>query len=136
MTANGDADGDTDGDDDDDDDDGDDDNDDDDDFVLRGGRAGGGASTCGRGATATDNNCAPARAVKVAAAWWAASPFPRKNGAPLKKTPLLMRDRRGRSPLLLRDRQRQATIVARRCATARGRSPPLRDRQGQVTARL
>ncbi len=68
MTANGDADGDTDGDDDDDDDDGDDDNDDDDDFVLRGGRAGGGASACGRGATATDNNCAPARAVKVAAA--------------------------------------------------------------------
>ncbi len=64
--------------------------------------------------------------------------FPPKNGAPLKKPPLLMmRDRRGRSPpLLLRDRQGQATIVARRCATARGRSPPLRDRQGQVTARL
>ncbi len=135
MTANGDADDDADGDDDDDDDDGDDDDEDDDDFVPRGGRAGGGASTCGRGATATDN-CAPARAVKVAAAWWAASPFPRENGAPLKTQPLLMRDRRGRSPLLLRDRQGQATIVARRCATARGRSPPLRDRQGQVTARL
>ncbi len=163
TTANGDADDDGRGDDDDD-GDGDDDCDNDDDgFFFRGGDAGGHASACGRGATAT-RNCAPTRAVKVAAAWWAASPSPRKNCAN-QKAPLL-RDRPGQvttvarppgaghhrcatargssSPPLLRDRQGQVATVARpppgaghRCrATARGSSPLLRGRQGQVTARL